>query len=120
MAEVRINAVKFGKLILAFQQKGMSLDGYDVADIHELLLKAVPEAPKTTTDNVYETLSANTRAPLLPAEYTSGHLGEFLVAMAQGRKFEAIKALRAITGLGLKEVKDRIEYLDAQFNIRFR
>jgi ribosomal protein L7/L12 len=56
-------------------------------------------------------LYAAKNAAAMPAPYYQGkeHTIDLIDALAGGRKIEAIKAFRALTGYGLKESKDQVE-----------
>src|ERR1041384_6270153 len=47
------------------------------------------------------------------ADVPAEHLVELRELLAQGNKIQAIKQLRELTGLGLKEAKDAVEAMDA-------
>jgi ribosomal protein L7/L12 len=54
-------------------------------------------------------LNAITTPPFAPSNDLLGLIVDLIKAQKAGQKIEAIKAVRAMTGLGLKEAKDLIE-----------
>ena len=72
---------------------------------------------KQAKDSV-EAIAAGSAPPVLPSASTAmpaseGSLAEVHSLALQGKKIEAIKRYRELTGVGLKEAKDYVDALDA-------
>jgi hypothetical protein len=53
----------------------------------------------------------------MPAPLTSEQKDALAQSLYEGRKIEAIKQLRELTGLGLKDAKDFVEKLEAELRV---
>ena len=90
---VKIDVIGFARLISRItNMTGSQLDRYQIEDIHAVVETAV--IPPLDTPSYGATCT---------------QVDTLLDAMKTGKKIEAIKAYRAMTGIGLKESKDAVE-----------
>jgi ribosomal protein L7/L12 len=75
------------------------LDGYEIEDILDLV-NVINPPPQ---------VAPYVPAPTADINFASGSLYDLMSAIANGRKIDAIKAYRLLTGYGLKESKDAVE-----------
>lgn len=87
---MKLDKIAFAKVVAHCVYNGMSAGEYEVEELDNLIDIPVPEPVKSYS---------------LPSEVDA-----LLAAMNQpGKKIEAIKAYRSLTGAGLKESKDAVE-----------
>lgn len=87
---MKLDKIAFAKVVAWCVHNGMSIGTEEVEELDRLIDIPVPEQP--------------------PAYVSDSHVNLLLAAMNQpGKKIEAIKAYRSLTGAGLKESKDAVE-----------
>lgn len=91
---MKINETNFGVLINIVTRFGNNakLDGVDVVELRQAV-------------EACELQPSNVERPLVDAQ----HIDDLLKAIKVGQKIEAVKAVRMMTNLGLKEAKDLVE-----------
>lgn len=83
-------------LVLAAGNAGVTLNTYDILNLTDALISLGANFTAPESD-----------APMLVTVALNTH--EVMQSMYDGKKINAIKALRAVTGCGLKEAKDAVE-----------
>lgn len=86
---MKLDKIKFGMLVSWISRRGnVQLDAGDCSDLDNLIDVPMPDV---STDQV-----------------NPSRVDDLLKSISEGRKIDAIKAYRALTGSGLKESKDAI------------
>lgn len=87
---MKLDRIAFARLVAIIQQlitRGENLDNYIIQDLDELCTIEEPQKIAVTVADLETLLSAHSNS----------------------RKIDAIKSVRSMTGLGLKEAKDLVE-----------
>lgn len=98
-----------------FQSLGVdpALGGFICGVIVLLLLRAFRSRPASSTALGTEAPSPSTPRQASAAPDSDPELKNSVLAILQtGNKIEAIRHVRELTGLGLKEAKDLVEHID--------